>query len=81
MGLLWSMESEEGLLSSFIVKKDRFSINLKVFRGKKQIASKKIVRLNKSLEVKKKSCSRKWVSWHSIFASLSKPTSYNYCFE
>ena len=53
MGLLWSMQSKEGPSASFLVKKDQFSIRLKVFRDKQEIASKEIVRLLKAPTVKK----------------------------
>lgn len=52
IGLLWSMQPESGNPSSFKVKKESFSVTFRVFRDKQEIASKEIVRLRKSPEVK-----------------------------
>lgn len=52
MGLLWSMQPESGNPSSFKVKKEEYSVNLRVFREKQEVASKDIIRLRKSPEVK-----------------------------
>jgi len=53
MGLLWSMQSESNPTASFTTKKNSFSIELKVLRGEQEIASKKIVRLCASQEIKR----------------------------
>ncbi len=53
MGLLWSMQPDPLDFSAFKVKGDAFSVTFKVFRGKQEIATKEIVRLRKSEEVKR----------------------------
>lgn len=52
VGLLWSMQPESGNPSSFKVKKESFSITFRVFRGNQEVASKEIIRLRKSPEVR-----------------------------
>lgn len=55
MGLLWSMEPLEDSSASFAMSKDEFSIDLKIFRGKEELISKKIVRFFKTSDVKRRS--------------------------
>jgi dienelactone hydrolase len=52
IGLLWSMQPESGNPSSFKVKREEYSVTLRVFRDKQEVASKDIIRLRKSPEVK-----------------------------
>ena len=51
LGLLWSMQPVSGHPSSFKVKREEFLVTLKVFRDKKEIASKEIIRLRRAIEV------------------------------
>ena len=70
MGLLWSMESEEGPHATFTTKNEQFAINLRVFRANQEITSKKIIRLLKSPEVEKRE-----VRENGLVATLFLPSS------